>query len=240
MKTTISCSYKTPKFALTQNTNSMKSEIILYDNYYLYLEAFPCFLDKNGFTEMYDYKSTVEFSEIENLVSEDSSVVIMNIAAVSINDAMEIVEKLLSLNEHLKIMILSPNAEVRNIKKFFDKGVKSFLTKHTHGHEFLNALKEVMDGKVYISEETKNSLYNFICNIDDQQDKKANGIEDLTSREIDVLHQICEGLRSKEIAERLFISKHTVESHRRNIMMKLDVHNSSMLVKFAMDNRLVN
>lgn len=218
----------------------MKSEIILYDNYHLYLEAFRCFLDKNGFNEKYQYQSTVDLNEIENLVSNDSSIIVMNIAAVNVNEAMEVVEKLLSLNQQLKIIILAPNAEVKTIKKFFDKGVKSFLTKNTHGTEFLLALKDVLSGKVYITEETKNALYNFICNVDDEQDKKTNGIEDLTSREKDVLHQICEGLRTKEIAERLFISKHTVESHRRNIMMKLDVHNSSMLVKFAMDNRLVN
>ncbi|MCB4235065.1 LuxR C-terminal-related transcriptional regulator [Kaistella anthropi] len=61
----------------------------------------------------------------------------------------------------------------------------------------------------------------------------------MTAREMDVLSLICEGMRTKEIAEKLFISVHTVESHRRNIMLKLNINNSSRLVKYAIDHSLV-
>jgi len=64
-------------------------------------------------------------------------------------------------------------------------------------------------------------------------------VEELTAREKDVLHLICEGLRSREIAERLFISTHTVESHRRNMMLKFNINSSNQLVKYALENRLV-
>ena len=55
-------------------------------------------------------------------------------------------------------MILSPNMEMKVIKKFFEKGVKSFLTKNTNSAEFLNALKAVIEDKVYINDDAKKSL----------------------------------------------------------------------------------
>ncbi|MGA9213121.1 response regulator transcription factor, partial [Kaistella sp.] len=85
----------------------------------------------------------------------------------------------------------------------------------------------------------KCALLNFICNIEEEGEKKYNSSEELTAREKDVLLLICDGLRSKEIAGKLFISTHTVESHRRNMMLKLNINNSSKLVKFAMENRLI-
>lgn len=218
----------------------MKTEIILFDCYYFFLEAICCFLDKNGFNKNYSYRCTTDAAQLENLVTEKSEIVIMNIVGFSVNDAFDHIERLQVLKPGLKIIILAPNIEVRIIKKLFDKGVKSFLSRNTGAAEFLLSLNEVIADRVFITDETKNSLYNFICNLDDENEKKFSGVDELTAREKEVLDLICEGLRTKEIADKLFISTHTVESHRRNIMLKLDVRNSSMLVKFAVDNNLVN
>lgn len=218
----------------------MKTEIILFDNHFLYLQALCCLLDKKGFDKKYNYQYTVNPDELENLVSEKSEIAVLNILGLSTNDAFSLVEQLMIVNPELKIIILTPNPDVKVIKKFFDKGVKSVLSRDTDASLFITALNEVIAGNVFISDETKNSLYNFICNLEDPNEKKFGVIEELTGREKEVLELICEGLRTKDIADKLFISIHTVESHRRKIMSKLDVRNSSMLVKFAVDNHLVN
>ena len=95
------------------------------------------------------------------------------------------------------------------------------------------------NGLVYINDDTKNDLFNYICTVGDPDKEKAVGIDDLTTRELDVLGLICEGMRAREIAEKLFISIHTVESHRRNIMLKLNINNASRLLKYAIDHHLV-
>lgn len=218
----------------------MKKEIILYDDHYLSVEAFRCFLDKNGFEKNYVYRCTVDPIKVEQLVSHKSDIAILNICGIGVADSLDLPEKLLALNPKLKIIIISANPEVKIIKKFFEKGVKSFLTKTTDSGEFLLALQYVAAGKVYLTESTKNALYNFISNLDDLEEKKEARIDALTTREKEVLHHICEGLRTKEIADELFISSHTVESHRRNIMQKLEVRSSSMLVKFALSNNLID
>jgi len=218
----------------------MKTAIILFDCYSFYLEALHCFLDANGFKKNYKYHTTTDPAELLHLVTDKPTVIIMNIGGFSINEAFDHVGKLQSLNSGVKIIILSLSTEVRIVKKFFDKGVKSFISKNTNAAEFLQALNEVIAGRVFVTEETKNFLYNFICDSETLKDKKSGTVEDLTAREKEILDLICEGLRTKEIADKLSISTHTVESHRRNIMLKLDVRNSSMLVKFAVDNHLVN
>lgn len=218
----------------------MRTAIILFDCYAFYLEALHCFLDANGFKKNYKYHTTTVPAELYHLVTDKPTVLIMNIGGFTVNEAFEHIGKLQSLNAEIKIIVLSLNTEVRTVKKFFDKGVKSFISKNTDAAEFLQALNEVIAGRVFVTEETKNFLYNFICASDKHPEKKSGAVEDLTAREKQILDLICEGLRTKEIADRLAISSHTVESHRRNIMLKLDVRNSSMLVKFAVDNHLLN
>ena len=117
--------------------------------------------------------------------------------------------------------------------------MKSYLGSTTSSQEFLEALKQVISGQIYLSDDTKNALVSSICNTEEKNEKKRVGLEDITAREKDVLLLVCDGLRSKEIAEKLFISTHTVESHRRNMMVKFSVNSSSKLVKFAMENRLI-
>src|SRR5690606_35186016 len=89
------------------NTNHMKTEIILFDNHFLYLQALCCLLDKKGFDKKYNYQYTVNPDELENLVSEKSEMAVLNILGLSTNDAFTLVEQLMTVNPELKIIILT-------------------------------------------------------------------------------------------------------------------------------------
>ncbi len=217
----------------------MKNKIILYDHQRLNLECMSNFLEGKGVTKNYSIHNITNFDDIQAQILGKGSVLILNIANLNLLDITDHIEHFLQLNPHLKIMVHSENSEVRTIKRFFDKGVKSFLGNNVSSEEFLEAFNNVIDGKIYINDDTKNILLNFICSIEEPSERKLNGVDELTAREKDVLLLICDGLRSKEIAEKLFISTHTVESHRRNMMLKFNINSSSKLVKFAMENRLV-
>ena len=69
--------------------------------------------------------------------------------------------------------------------------------------------------------------------------KQSKELEELTEREIEILRQIAEGLSNKEIGEKLFISHRTVDTHRTNLMRKLNVHNIAGLIKFALKNGIL-
>lgn len=217
----------------------MKNKIIVYDLQRLYLESTHCLLEKYGITKKYNIEGVLDFDNLEKEILDKDSILIINTLGLSLTDVNESIEKFLELNPVLKIIIHSASSEVRSIKKFFDKGIKCYFGRDTDTKEFLEGLSQVIDGKIFVSDDAKSALLNFICNIDEEDEKKHNLAEELTAREKDVLILICEGLRSKEIAEKLFISAHTVESHRRNMMLKFNLNSSSKLMKFALENKLV-
>lgn len=217
----------------------MKNKIILYDHQRLYLDCMTCFLNHNKVTRNYQVEVYDDFEKVENSIDEKNSILILNSIGLNSLDMLIHIENFLKKNPTLKIIIHSTNMEVRAIKKLFDKGIKGYLGSDTDRAEFFEAIAEVSNGKVFITYDVKNALLNAICCVEEKPERKYDTLDELTAREKDVLMLICEGLRSKEIADKLFISVHTVESHRRNMMQKFNLNCSSKLVKFAMENKLV-
>lgn len=217
----------------------METKIVLYDHQRLYLDCMTYFLNHNSVTKKLKIEIFNSFEDIEKSILTDNTLLIINSTGLSCIDVNAQIENFLKLNPSLKIIIHSTNTEVRNIKKFFDKGVRGYLGSNTDSSEFSEAIKQVIDGKVFVNYDVKNELLNSICGVENESDKKTGAFEDLTVRKKDVLLLICDGLRSREIAEKLFISSHTVDSHRRNMMLKFNVNSSAKLVKFAMENKLI-
>lgn len=217
----------------------MKNKLIIFDHQRLYLHCMHFLLVKNVNVKKFHILEITNFDDLTEHILEKDSVLILNLTGFNSVNITHQIENFLELNPSLKIIVHADNPDVRVIKKMFDKGVKSYLGSNTTNEEFIEALNQVILGMIYISDDTKNALVNSLYNADERNDKKRAGLEDITAREKDVLLLICDGLRSKEIAEKLFISTHTVESHRRNMMLKFNLNSSSKLVKFAMENRLV-
>ena len=217
----------------------MKKGITIYGNHRFFIDVMRDFLEKHEIAkaDMVQIFSTTE--ELKRAKFDRTGILIMNLTGENIMEVTDFIEKWLSLNKDLKIMVLSNNTNMKTIKRLFDKGIKAYLGKNTGSEEFLKSIQSAKKGLVYINEDTKNDLFNYICSVNDPDREKPSGADELTAREMDVLNLICEGLRTKEIAEKLFISVHTVESHKRNIMLKLNINNSSRLVKYAIDNSLV-
>ncbi len=216
----------------------MKTKIILFENQLLYLENLICLLERTDLHKTYEILPIQNFSKVEQNILEPGTVLFLNVGGLPTVDATDHIEKLLEINPYLKIIVHSHFPEAKMIKRFFDKGIKSYLGNNATSEEFLDALAQVVAGNIYINTESQNILLNFLCQSNDYSENKVIQ-EELTAREKDVLKLVCEGLRSKEIAEKLFISTHTVESHRRNMMSKFNLNTSSKLVQFAFRNNLV-
>jgi len=138
----------------------------------------------------------------------------------------------------LKIIILSMYTEDDFINKAIKFGVKAYLPKNTSKVELLTAIHTVFDGKEYFNEEISAiMLSSYVKQI--QSDEEPDKVSQLTKREKEVLVLFAEGHSNQEIADRLFISIRTVETHKTNMMNKLELKNSIDLVKFAIKNNLV-
>ena len=113
-----------------------------------------------------------------------------------------------------------------------ENGASGYLLKNSGRHEIIQALRDVASGKTYLSFEAGQALKAL---------KSKNSEQPLlTKREKEILGLITEGLTNTQIAERLFISIDTVDSHRKNLYSKLNVRNTVMLMRYAIDNNLIS
>lgn len=217
----------------------MKNKVILYDQQRLYLHSMKALLNQSALTKNFKVETCDSFKKVEESNLDENDILILNSMGLNSLELIRQVEYFMQVNPKLKIIVHTMNADAKSIKRIFDKGIKGFLGSGADSEEFLASIKEVSAGKVFINTDVKNLLLNSICSVEDQPERTYGNLEGLTAREKEVLLLICDGLRSKEIAEKLFISTHTVESHRRNMMLKFNLNSSSKLVKFAMENKLV-
>ncbi|MEP3389203.1 MAG: response regulator transcription factor [Reichenbachiella sp.] len=128
----------------------------------------------------------------------------------------------------IKIIILTMYAQRSFVDEIVKIGIDGCLLKNNTGKELTTAIFRVMNGSQYYDR-----LKNF--NSSEEEIKQYK----LSARELDVIKLVAEGLTSQEIADQLFISELTVQTHRRNVMRKLDLKNSVQVVQFAKDNELI-
>lgn len=152
-------------------------------------------------------------------------------------DGVKLVKTLRSQNAALKILILSGYDEIKIIKDLFRHGINGYLEKTHNFAQLYNALECIQGGEVYMDPTIKEKLLNSFCEKPQKPSRISEAlVSSLTSRERDVMNLICEGCSGKEIAEALYISQNTVETHRKHILQKLNLKSSLSLMKFAMEN----
>jgi DNA-binding NarL/FixJ family response regulator len=145
-------------------------------------------------------------------------------------------EKAIELMPDLKIIAFSMFSDEEYYYKMIDRGVKGFILKTSGINELENAIHHVMSGDSYFSNEL---LRKIINNFSRSNNTNPTDNYNLTTREIEVLQQICLGLNTEEIAEKLFISPKTVKSHKSNLLEKSACKNMPALILFAIKNKIV-
>ncbi len=138
----------------------------------------------------------------------------------------------LRLISNLKIIMISMHDNYSTIQEAFKAGVKAYLFKTSNESEVLEAIELTMDGQDFITDSVTKKLVEGI-----RKPESLNRI-DFTPREKQILKLICAELSTKEIADKLFISENTVETHRKNMMAKTGAKNVIGLVKLAIQQGL--
>jgi len=133
----------------------------------------------------------------------------------------------------IKIIIVSMYKRPTVIKELIELGVDGYILKDAGKGELLRAIKMVLKGEKFFDEDVKNSF------LEQFSSRKVISKIELTPREKEILKLICESYTTKQIAETLFISKNTVESHRKNLLAKTGSKNSIGLVRFAYENQIM-
>jgi len=130
----------------------------------------------------------------------------------------------------MRVIVLTMHEEKSLVKKLTDLGARGYLFKNADKDELLTAMRRVYEGGVYFSAGLTLGLINTQLGQTSSYDEKK-GL--LTEREIEILKLIASGKSNKEIGDELFISHRTVDTHRTNLMKKLEVNNIAGLIRYA-------
>lgn len=142
----------------------------------------------------------------------------------------------------IKVIVLTMHSEPSLTKKLMELGADGYLLKNADCKELVEGVLKVASGKSYFSAAVTQSLLNDgkVVTSSFASETETVILSRLTSREIEILKAIAEGYSNKEIGDKLFISHRTVDTHRTNLMKKLEVHNIAGLIKFAIKSGLVS
>lgn len=146
------------------------------------------------------------------------------------------VAKVKSLSPHTQILVISSDTRKESIAQALELGITSFLTKTCGLHEIIDAAQATLRGDKFFC----NRVIDFLLEKSFSKDSEVNcAPTPLSSREIEIVQLSSRGLIAKEIADVLNLSTHTVYTHRKNIMKKLQINSSSELVLYAVSKGLV-
>jgi DNA-binding NarL/FixJ family response regulator len=140
----------------------------------------------------------------------------------------------------VKTIMLSMHSDAVHINSCIDNGADGYLVKSEGSQEMIKAITTVMEGKQFFSAEATKAILESALKLRSQSAKQPTGVDALTDREKEVLKHIAKGASNHEIADVLFISFRTVETHRANLMRKLHARNSVELVNKARQRALLD
>lgn len=159
-------------------------------------------------------------------------VVVMDVAMPDLN-GIEATRKILEANSRMKVVALSGHANKEFVREMLTAGASAYVLKKRAYEELIRAISEAMNGKKYLSPDIARGVVDDYIELSSSTISKNSAFVLLTNREREVLQKLSEGKTTKEMADDLNVSVKTVETHRRNIMEKLDVHSVAELTKYA-------
>ncbi len=209
-------------------------KIILVDDHHLFGQSLRLLMAETVRPEEINvFKSAAEV--LDFLRESESDIVISDLQMPGIN-GIELTRKIHETHPEVKVLILTIDDDPLRIKEAISAGASGYLLKDTDQQELIEAVGRLSDGLPYYSEK----VLKIIASASQTSDEISSRLNILSSREKEVLKLIAEEYASHEIADRLFVSLNTVETHRKNLLKKLEVKNVVGLIKFAMRNGLID
>lgn len=150
-------------------------------------------------------------------------------------DGFEVLRRAKESHPDLKVLVLTMHSDPEYVERAVHRGADGYLLKDSAVNDLVAGIEAVASGRAYYSPAVQRSLSEMVRG----KSSAPSALDTLTEREREVLKMVAEGLTTKEIASRLDISIRTVESHRANLMRKLDLRSVARLTQFAIKEGLV-
>ena len=182
------------------------------------------------------------YEAIEKTKALSPDILIVDIRMPNLN-GIDTIKKLAEISPGTKTLVLTMHDLEEYVFRSIDSGADGYLLKDTSREEFVKAIHTIKSGSKYFSSAISNVLVNNYLGTKlvtkQSKTKEVNDTLGLTRRETEILKMVADGLSNKDIADKLAKSVRTVETHRFNIMKKLNVKNAAELIKVAHENNLV-
>jgi DNA-binding NarL/FixJ family response regulator len=176
---------------------------------------------------------------LDTLLTDDEVDIILTDYQMPEMDGIELTYQIRQKYPKIKVILLTVSEEATTIEAAFKAGISGYVMKKAGKNEIEMALRMVASGKKFFSESVVSELINRDKSVAELAHEPIDQkLSQLSEREIEIIKMITHELSTNEIAEKLFISVGTVETHRHNIFKKLGIKNSIGLVKFALKNGL--
>jgi two-component system invasion response regulator UvrY len=174
-------------------------------------------------------------------IKENTADVLILDITMTVLDGFEVLKYFQDKKLKQKVIVLSSYDDVKIVQEVLKLGASGYISKNNAGEHILNAIKAVVNGEQYFSNDIQNELLKVVSG---QKTRKGEMPEDylyesLTEREKNVLKLVTKELSTIEIADKMNISTHTVESYRKKLLKKLNLKNSVGLAVYAIKNKLV-
>lgn len=210
---------------------SEQIRIVLVDDHNLVTEAWTALLSLDENLSIVGTANSAD-SALNLCLDLLPDVVLMD---VNLNESngMDATEMICNRIAKIKVIGLSLHDDIAIVKSLMSKGARGYLSKNSSKAELIEAIKSVMSGSIYLGENLRNKLFTETL-IPKNEDSVP--LKELTLKEIEIVKNIANGLTSKQMAENLFVSVRTIETHRHNILKKLNLQNAAQLSSWARDH----
>ncbi len=202
-----------------------KITVALVDDHKIFVRGLTSLLNAEKQLSVLGFSSG---SEVLNYIENNQPDVIITDIQMPVMDGIQLTKEVKEKFPLIKIIVLSMLDKPEIIKELIDAGADGYLLKDIEKTELVKAIEEVFDGTIYYSGSIAKTMMESYSNKDF-----------LTKREKEIIRLIALEHTNIQIAEKLFISEYTVESHRKNIFRKTKAKSIVGLVKYAYDNKLV-
>lgn len=207
--------------------------IAIADDHLLVINGLTAMLEKSEGLRLV-FSATNGADLLLQLQEQQADVLLLDIQLPDAN-GIELCKQIHALYPKLKIIALTNFEQSSYVKQMVRNGALGYLLKNIDGKTLNAAIRAVVQDKPYIQEQIRNNMLNEVIS---GTKSTAQGIS-LTKREVEILGLVAKELTNQQIADKLFISVRTVETHRTNLTQKLGVHNTAGLVKEAYKRGLI-
>lgn len=214
-----------------------KIKVILADDHQMFLDGLSSLL-----THVKDVQVLAAVNSgkevLQTLQTTEPDLVIVDLN-MPVMDGLQTTREIKMKYPHLKVMGLTMENDLQSVTGMLEAGASGYILKNTGKAELELAIRQVMKGEAYLSQSISNQLAQNLLQNFYQRKEVQNELSSLTTRELEILKMIALENSNTEIADQLFISSKTVETHRKNLMKKIGVKNSLGVYKFAVKHQLL-